>query len=151
VIVWRFSQHESLDGRGGLLASARWHTRGAAILYCAPNPATAVLEVLVHAGIHDQQALGRHRFLKIEVPDDVSRQPVEERQLPPDWSRRLSVTRVWGDRWLREGQTALLIVRSVLLPETYNVLINPRHADAARIGRVATYRYPLDARLVERR
>jgi len=28
VIVWRFSRHESLDGRGGLLASARWHTRG---------------------------------------------------------------------------------------------------------------------------
>ena len=32
VIVWRFAQHDSLDGRGGLLASARWHTRGNARL-----------------------------------------------------------------------------------------------------------------------
>jgi RES domain-containing protein len=151
VIAWRFSQRESLDGRGGLLASARWHTRGAEIVYCAPNPATAVLEVLVHAGIGVPDALGRHRFVKIEVPDDVSRTQVDEAQLPPDWSRRLPVTRAWGDRWLREGKTALLIARSVLVPETYNVLINPRHVDAARIVRVATFPYPLDARLTGRR
>ena len=42
---------------------------------------------------------------------------------PPDWSRRIAVTRAWGDRWLREGQGALLVVRSVLVPETYNILI----------------------------
>jgi RES domain-containing protein len=133
------------------VASARWHTRGAPILYCAPNPATAVLEVLVHAGIGDPDVLGHHRFVKIDVPDGVSREQVEEGQLPPDWSRRLRVTRARGDRWLRDGQTALLIVRSVLVPETYNVLINPRHPDAAGIARVATFPYPLDARLAGRR
>ena len=148
MIVWRFSQYESLDGRGGLLASARWHTRGAEILYCTANPATAVLEVLVHAGVREPAALGRHRFLKIDVPDDVSRQGVEEGQLPPDWSRRLRVTRAWGDRWLREGKTALLIVRSALVPETYNVLVNPRHPDAAHIACVAVFPYPLDVRLL---
>jgi RES domain-containing protein len=149
VIVWRFSQHESLDGRGGLLASARWHTRGAEILYCAPNPATAVLEVLVHAGVRDPAALGRHNFLKIAIPDDVSRQLVDEGQLPSDWSRQVRVTRAWGDRWLAERQTAILIVPSVLVPETQNVLVNPRHADAGRIERLATFPYALDARLVE--
>jgi RES domain-containing protein len=148
VILWRFSQHESLDGRGGLIASARWHTRGREILYCAPNPATAVLEILVHSQIREPNALGRHHFIKIELPDDVSRHEVDEGQLPPDWSRRLAVTRAWGDRWLRGGQSVLLLVRSVLVPETYNILINPRHADAARIERVAVFPYPLDPRLV---
>jgi RES domain-containing protein len=147
VIVWRFSQHDSLDGRGGLLASARWHTRGKEILYCAPNPATAVLEILVHNEVREPAALARHRFIKIQIPDHVSRQAVDEVQLPPDWSRRLAVTRAWGDRWLREGQGAILVVRSVLVPETYNVLINPRHPDAAHIERVAVFPYPLDARL----
>ena len=151
MFVWRFSEHESLDGRGGLIASARWHSRGAEILYCAPNPATAVLEVLVHAQVREPAALGRHRFIKIDVPDDVSREQVEEGQLPADWSSRLRVTRAWGDRWLREGKTALLIVRSVLLPETYNVLINPRQPSAARIKSVAVYPHPLDARLLDRR
>jgi hypothetical protein len=89
VIVWRFSQHDSLD----------------------------------------------------DIPDEVSRQSVDEGQLPPDWSRRVSVTRAWGDRWLREGETAVLVVRSVLVPETYNVLVNPRHANAAGIKQLAAMPY----------
>jgi len=147
VIVWRFSQHESLDGRGGLIASARWHTSGHEILYCAPNPATALLEILVHDQIREPAALAAHRFIKLEVPDEIGRVEVNEAHLPPDWLRRFAVTRAWGDRWLSEGQRALLIVRSVLVPETYNILINPRHADSARIRRVATFPYPLDPRL----
>src|ERR1700722_9453113 len=150
VIVWRFSRHESLDGRGGLLASARWHTRGKEILYCAPNPATAVLEILVHSQIREPAALAHHRFIKVDVPDEVSRQSVDEAQLPTDWSRRITVTRAWGDRWLREGCTALFSVGSVLAPESYNVIINPRHAEAARIRRTAIVPYPLDSRLFVR-
>jgi RES domain-containing protein len=147
VILWRFSQHESLDGRGGLFASARWHTRGREILYCAANPATALLEVLVHAGVRDPEVFGHFRFLKIEAPNDLPQERVHEALLPPDWSRRLDITRVWGDRWLREARSALLMVRSVLVPETDNVLINPRHAAAARLTLLAAFPYPLDPRL----
>ena len=98
MIVWRFSRHESLDGREGLLASAQWHTRGREILYCAPNPATAVLEILVQAQVREHAALSRHRFIKLEIPDEISRDSVDESQLPTDWSRRISVTRAWGDQ-----------------------------------------------------
>jgi RES domain-containing protein len=146
MIGWRFSKHESLDGRGGLLASARWHTRGREILYCAPNPATAVLEIVVHGQVREPTALSRHRFIKLEIPDEVARDSVDEAQLPTDRSRRISVTRARGDRWLREGRAAVLTVRSVLVPETYNLIINPRHADAARIRRVTSCPYPLDSR-----
>jgi RES domain-containing protein len=147
VIAWRFSRHEALDGRGGLLASARWHSRGREIVYCAPNPATAVLEILVHSEVRDPAALSHHRFLKLEIPEAVSREAVDEGQLPTDWSRRISVTREWGDRWLQDARSAVLVVRSVLLPETYNLLVNPRHADAVRIQRIASFPYPLDTRL----
>jgi RES domain-containing protein len=150
VIVWRFSQHEWLDGRGGLTASARWHTRGHEILYCASNPATALLEILVHSQVGEPAALSRHRFIKIEVPDEIARQEVEEAQLPPDWLRRIAVTRAWGDRWLREGQGALLLVPCVLVPETYDVLINPRYVDASKIQRLSVFPYPLDSRHITR-
>ena len=86
----------------------------------------------------------------MDIPDEVSRQSVDEAQLPTDWSRRISITRAWGDRWLREGHTALLTVRSVLVPETYSMIINPRHAEAARVRRVAVMPYPLDSRLFVR-
>ena len=147
MIVWRFSQHLALDGRGGLFASARWHTRGREILYCALNPATALLEVLVNSGVRDAQAFGGFHFLKLDVPDEIAIERVEEGQLPPDWSRHLDLTCAWGDRWLREERSAALLVPSVLVPETYNILINPRHAEAARITRLAAFAYPLDLRL----
>jgi len=124
-----------------LQASARWHTRGKEILYGAPNPATAVLEILVHSQVREPAALAHHRFIKVDIPDELSRQSVDEAQLPTDWSRRITVTRAWGDRWLREGETAVLVVRSVLVPETYNVLINPRHEDAVGIKRLAVMPY----------
>ena len=84
--------------------------------------------------------------LVILIPDEISRDSVDESQLPTDWWR-VSVTRAWGDRWLREGHAAVLTVRSILVPETYNFIINPRHADAARIKRLTSFPYPLDSRL----
>jgi len=149
VIVWRFSQHTTLDGRGGLLASARWHTRGREILYCAPNSATALLEVLVHGAVRDPQAFGNFLFVKIELPDDVPMQQVDEGELPPEWILRRDLTRARGDRWLREGAGAVLRVPSVLVPETYNLLINPQHAAAARITMLRAFPYPLDSRLFQ--
>jgi RES domain-containing protein len=98
----------------------------------------AVLEILVQAQVRGSAALSRHRFVKLEIPDKISRDSVDESQLPADWSRRVSVTRAWGDRWLREGHAAVLTVRSVLVPETYNLIINPRHADATRIKRLSS-------------
>ena len=147
MLLWRFTRHLALDGRGGLLASARWHTRGREILYCAPNPATALLEVLVNSGVRDVEAFGGFHFVKLEVPDELGIERVEEGQLPPDWSRRIDLTRAWGDRWLREERSAVLLVRSALVPETYNVLINPRHAEATRVARLASFPYPPDPRL----
>jgi RES domain-containing protein len=147
VILWRFSQHTTLDGRGGLFASGRWHTRGREIIYCAPNPATALLEVLVHGKVRSPEAFGGFQFLKIEVPEGLAVEQVEEGQLPPDWSARHDLTRAWGDTWLRGDRTAVLIVRSVLLPETYNALINPRHADAQEVRMLSVFPYPLDPRI----
>ena len=147
MIVWRFSRHVALDGRGGLLAPGRWHSRGREILYCAPNPATALLEVLAHSAVRTPEALGDFQFVKIEIPDGVPRERVEDNELPANWTTRPEMTRVRGDLWLREGTVALLIVRSVLVPETYNVLINPRHTDAVQVARLAAFRFPLDERL----
>lgn len=147
MIAWRLSRHESLEGRGGVVASGRWHSKGREVVYCAPNPATAVLEILVHRDVRDPLALSRQHFIKLDIPDEVERDTVDEAQLPTDWSRRSSVTRAWGDRWLRQGRTAVLSVRSVLVPETYNLMINPRHPDAARIRPLAIFPYPLDTRL----
>jgi RES domain-containing protein len=148
MIAWRFSRHVGLDGQGGLVASGRWHTRGRRILYCAPDPATALLEVLVHSAVRTPEALEGFQFLKIEIPDEIALERLADDLLPADWTQRLEITRDWGDRWLRQGSSAALLVRSVLVPETWNILVNPLHQDAVRIASLADIRFPLDARLV---
>lgn len=129
------------------MASGRWHTRGRAILYCAPNPATALLEVRVHSEVRTAAALAGFQFVKIEIPDSLRGERVDDERLPTDWMATPQITRAWGDRWLREERSAVLFVRSVLVPETVNALLNPRHPDAAAIATVESFPYPLDGRL----
>jgi RES domain-containing protein len=79
----------------------------------------------VQAQVREPAALAQHRFIKLDIPDDISRDSVDESQLPTDWWRRVSVARAWRDRWIREGHAAVLTVRSVFVPETHNLIINP--------------------------
>jgi RES domain-containing protein len=58
-------------------------------------------------------------------------------------------TRTIGDEWLALQETALLRVPSVLAPETFNVLLNPAHREAARVVVVDYREYPWDQRLLE--
>jgi RES domain-containing protein len=92
----------------------------------------------------------RHHFIKLEIPDEVPGRSVDEAALPTDWSRRITFTRVWGDHWLAECDTAFLVVRSVLVPQTYNVLVNLRHVGAMHVKRLDVMPYPLDSRLGRR-
>lgn len=138
----------NLDGGGGLRVSQRWHTRGRPVVYCAPNPATALLEVLVHLEIDVDDLPTQYRFLKIEAPDTITIEHVERTALPSDWLENSLATRRIGDTWLQSRRTALLEVPCVLVPETFNLLLNPLHPDATQVRIVEVIEYPLDTRLL---
>ena len=148
MILWRISNHVSLDGSGGLRASGRWHTRGHRIVYCSPNPATALLEVLVHAEIDVDDIPVSFRYLEIEAPDSISIDTVNVEALPENWRANPEATRQIGDQWLHSGRTALLRVPSVIVPMTWNVLVNPRHPDSMQIRIIHTYEHGIDPRLL---
>lgn len=124
MILWRISNHAALDGGGGLRAAGRWHSRGRRIVYCAPNPATVLLEVLVHAEIDAEDVPITFRFLEIEAPDSVTVETADARALGSGWQRNPELTRPPGDWWLRSGRTTLLRVPSAIVPATWNVVIN---------------------------
>jgi RES domain-containing protein len=149
VVLWRISNHPSLAGEGALRTSGRWHTRGKRVVYCAQNPAAALLEILVHFEIEIRDLPARYRLLKIEVPDDVRIEHVTFGELPGDWSERTDVTRAIGDTCLARGSTALLSVPSAIVPETFNVLLNPAQQDADRLVIAQTSEHALDLRLLK--
>jgi RES domain-containing protein len=148
MILWRISNHRTLDGRGGLLASARWHSRGRPIVYLAETATGALAEALVHLEL-DPNHLPRHyKLLKAEAPDDTSIRHITKADLPKNWVQDEVATRTIGDEWLASQETALLRVPSAIAPETFNVLLNPAHREASSVV-VANYReWPWDRTLL---
>jgi RES domain-containing protein len=144
VILWRVSNYATLDGMGGLFVSGRWHTKGRPVVYCTLHPSTALLETLVHLEIDSEDRPERFQVLKIEGPDTLSQERIDA--LPSDWADDLGVTQSLGDRWLSEERSLLLAVPSVLVPETWNVLVNPRHMEANLLKIALTYDHAFDIR-----
>jgi RES domain-containing protein len=148
MLLWRISNHSSLDGRGGLLASGRWHTRGRPVVYLAESAAGALLEALVHLELDYNTLPESYGLLKSEAPDSVRLQNLNVNKLPYNWVNDQVTTRTAGDEWLAANRGALLRVPSAIVPETGNVLLNPEHSEARKI-RVLSYRpYPWDRRLL---
>jgi RES domain-containing protein len=145
--LWRISNHFNLDGSGGTYAGGRWHTQGRPVVYCTLNPSTALLEMLVHLNVESDRPPRHLHILKIEVSKGMSPEKVED--LPADWVKDGALTQRIGDLWLAERRSLLLEVPNAIVPETWNVLINPLHSGASLLRIVAHYDHALDARLLK--
>jgi RES domain-containing protein len=127
---------------------ARWHKIARPIIYCAPNPATALVEVLVHNRQVEVDDYPDHlQYLEIEAPDTTSSETIETGALGNAWEDDETITQGIGDEWLRSARTALLLVPSVIVPATWNVLLNPRHSESAEIRLRHIHRHRFDYRL----
>jgi RES domain-containing protein len=85
--------------------------------------------------------------LRIEGPESLSIEKVEADLLAPNWAEDMNATQAIGDRWLSEKRSLLLQVPSVLVPETWNVLVNPLHIEINLLKIIAMYEHPFDSRL----
>lgn len=147
---WRISQYRDLEGRGGLLASARWNTRGRPVVYLAESPAAAMLERLVHLLQADGDLPGNYTLLEIEADDSVAVEdllPLADAQ----WRDRIELTRAAGDRWLAGAASPLARVPSAVVPRTWNYLLNPLHPQAPMVRIVSAIDESFDARLLQSR
>lgn len=147
MILWRISNYADLLGIGAMEASARWHTAGRPLVYLAETPSSALLEILVHLEADDDDRPDNYQLLKVEVADDVVSESVAIQALPSGWKSNEAMTRGLGDDWLVRGATALLKVPSVITPETYNWLLNPRHPDSKKAAILHIDRPLYDSRL----
>ena len=145
--LWRISEHADLSGEGGLRFSGRWHSRGSRIVYLSDHPASALVESLVHLEIDREDVPDSYQLLAVDIPDDFHFASIEEKQLNAQWRAQLAETRALGDRWLRDDQAALLRVPSALVPFASNWLLNPAHADTARVRVAEIIRALFDRRL----
>jgi RES domain-containing protein len=155
VTLWRiatdtqnFEAHD-LSGKGAQASGGRWNRPGRPVVYTATTVSLACLETIVHL---NAQGLPLNRFLvRVDVPDEVwaRRQTLNAADLPIGWSAipEGKVSLDVGDAWLRAHTSALLVVPSVIVPEEFNVLINPLHADAVLIKAQKMRAWIYDGRL----
>jgi len=147
VRLWRISNYADLNGTGGIANSARWHSRGHAIVYSAENAPGALLERLVHLEIDPGDLPSTYQLLAVDIPDNLAFETIDPQILPADWRYNDSATRKIGDDWLKAGRTALLRVPSAITPHTFNWLLNPGHKEAAAAKIAEVISAPFDQRL----
>jgi RES domain-containing protein len=144
VVLWRISRHLDLSGEGGLLANARWHSIGHAVVYLGESPTAALLEVCVHTTA--DRVPKSFTLLRIEGPD-VEISSILPDTLPSEWVKRPELTQRLGTAWLQSGAGVLLRVPSAIVPHTSNYLFNPLHPLAGQFRVVEAMEYPFDGRI----
>jgi RES domain-containing protein len=136
MIAWRLCRrpHADLNGDGARLFGGRWNSPGRPLVYLAEHPALAALEVRVHLDLPFELLPVDYVLMCVAVPDAAT----DGFEAPADTD-----TVTVGDAWLAEARSATLRTASVLVPHSWNILLNPRHPDAARakIREVEPFRF----------
>jgi len=143
---------EDLGGKGAEITGGRWNAPGTPMVYAATSIALACLETVVH--LDGSKSLPLNRYLvRIDVPADVwGRAVTLEADDHVGWDAvpagKVSID--WGNTWCAGQSSALARVPSVVVPEEFNVLVNPRHPDAARLKATKLRKWTYDPRALGR-
>lgn len=130
ICLWRIAdkRHTIMDGLGASLYGGRWNSPGSSVIYASTSYSLAMLEKLVHlsrASIPNSQV-----WVKITFPDTIEIETICPDKVTLWGTNNLTASRHFGDTWLQEQRTSILLIPSVVAgPNDYNALINPVHPD----------------------
>jgi RES domain-containing protein len=153
--VWRICRRRyakrAFDGEGAREFGGRWNRRGDAVAYASPTLSLAALELFVN--LVPARVPKDLVAISATIPDEVSIEQWEISTLPRNWLQTAPLPEALqnlGSEWIQSHRTAVLLVPSVVIPEEFNVLLNPAHVDCARreVGRPR--RFQFDPRMWKR-
>lgn len=123
----------AFSGEGARLYGGRWNNPGTRLVYLASSVSLAQLEVLVHLE-SDEILHERYVIIPVRIPPR-SIATLTPDQLPRNWraASAPASTRRIGDDWARGNSGLALRVPSSVVPQEWNFLINPAHADMSRL------------------
>jgi RES domain-containing protein len=148
MIVYRISNSkysDDINGTGAKLYGSRWNSKGIPMLYTGEHISLAILEMLVNTNFKDYDiALD---LLYIQLPAQSSINEIKFNKLKDNWKDDLNFTRFIGDEFIKQNQSLVLKVPSVVVNEEYNYLINPLHTDFKKLKIANTKSFWPDKRL----
>ncbi len=147
---WRIAKKAyALDrlGTGARLTGGRWNSQGIAAIYAGLTPEIAAMEKLVHTS----DLLPKDLVLtRIDLPGGqrlYKRHKVED--LPDGWDALPSSTAAiaMGDAFLLSAKHLGMIVPSSVMPEAFNVVLNPNHPAFSAVTISIVRPFEFDSRL----
>ena len=134
LVAWRLDRARHApaweSAEGAFRAGGRWSSKGVRAVYCALDPATAILEVAVHKGF-EVLDIDPHTLLHLHIDDPAGVRVVQPSDVPnPNWLRPGTLSRgqqAFGDALL--AAHPFVVVPSVVSSHSWNLVFT---AEAAR-------------------
>jgi RES domain-containing protein len=146
VSAWRLVKRKharsAFNGEGARRFVGRWNHPGTAVVYTAASRSLAALEMLVH--LDSATLLQEYVACEVGIGESLITR-LDASKLPRDWAADPppDSVRLIGDRWVAEGSCAVMEVPSAVIPSESVFLLNPAHADFAklRLGEPLAFRF----------
>ncbi len=149
-VLYRISRTKyakDLSGEGARLAGGRWNHKGTPMIYTAESRSLAALEALVH--ISQADFLIKRKIVLIEIPGTIVPQTIDKSDLPKNWRAyppSFTLADI-GTQWALSMKNLLLQVPSAVVPDEFNILINPAHPDMKYVTVTKIEDFEFDKRL----
>jgi RES domain-containing protein len=136
LIAWRLDNalfaQEWNRGEGAYLFGGRWNTKGSSVVYCAFEPANAILEVAVHKGFEARDRVP-HTMTAIQITDPAQVHIVRPEDVPhPEWLLAGSTSlpqQEFGSFLLKDH--VFVALPSAVSRHSWNLMFNPSRAEGA--------------------
>lgn len=147
--VWRLFparfRATAFTGVGGLYAARRWNHLGTSMVYTSTSRALAALEFFVN--LQPSEAPDDLLMAGATVPD-ASVEAIGLSVLPRNWRvMNNERCRDLGSEWAQSLRSVALKVPSVVVDGDWNVLLNPKHPDFAKVKIGPTKPFLYDERM----
>lgn len=141
---------DTLKGIGASMSSSfRWNSEHTRMVYTSESRALALLEITAH--LNGVLEIPTDRYLvEIEIPDALKIQKLSIADLPKNWNAHPPsvFTQNLGDSFVQKLKSPVLKVPSSIVPQEFNLLINPHHPDAHKIEIISKERLAFDPRII---
>lgn len=151
--AWRLIRRKRLSdaftGEGARLGGGRWNHRGTPVVYVSETLSLAALELFVHFTGRDINLAKSLVAIPVDIPDSLEISEIHVKDLDPVWrtSPPPDYTKDIGTQWAQCKASPILRVPSAVIPEEYNLMLNPAHEGFRKIKTGKPRDFTLDERM----
>lgn len=147
MILYRFARDiysHDISGAGSKKWGGRWNSPGIPVVYASCTISLSLLELLVYHSSYEEIRV--NRLMQIKVPDQ-SLHSLSASSLKVKWQNDIDYCRFIGNEFLLNKKFLLLKVPSAIIPDEYNVMINPAHSAFNKVSIISAKIFDFDGRL----